>query len=170
MCKFEGNSTPFLLKVAVFLLAFSVSFAAYLYANGNQPVLFGNTEEATGSPFFIQNPFRDKSAENAAESFLNTIKGKEIKDSAVETGEVIFKQPENETEKGKLSHWRLQKRIDKDNEIIFLYYIYRENPDPLKRPKNNRYLLSFVNLKLNKENSEWKIKEYNCIGISWNDW
>ncbi|HEX9961460.1 MAG TPA: hypothetical protein VGB00_11040 [Pyrinomonadaceae bacterium] len=153
------------------MLAFSVSCAAYLYANRNQPVLFGGAEdERLGSPFFTQNPFRDKSGEIAVESFLNTIKGKEIEDSSFGTGEVIFKQPEYETEKGKLSHWRLQNRIDKENEATFLYYIYRENPDPLKRPKNNDYLLSFVILKLHRENSVWKVKEYNCIAISWNDW
>jgi hypothetical protein len=170
MSKFKYNSASVLLKVFVFLLTLSVSSVAYLYATSNEPVLYGNTRDVTGFPFFIQNPFRDKTKENVAESFLNSIIGKEIKDSFGEFREVIYKQPGLENEVGKLSHWKLQNRIDKENETTFFYYIYRTNPDRLKRPKNSKYLLSFVVLKLNNINFEWKVKEYNCNALSWNDW
>lgn len=153
--------------ICVFFTTLSLTFIAYLYVKRNEPILYPQSNNPNFNyvtDWFIQNPFRDKTKELIADKFLNSIKAKTVTESLEEKKDVDFNDPENRFEKGKLVKWELWNRFDKENETEFYYAIYRE--DELSKPKRGKYLMSIVVLKLNTENSEWKVTKYTCVGIS----
>ncbi|CAN5432007.1 hypothetical protein BH20ACI1_BH20ACI1_12090 [soil metagenome] len=166
MKKYSKFITSFLIGVIAFTSALTVSFTVYAYSNRNEPILYRSQDgdDDWYATIFVQNPFRDKTKEIIADNFLDSIKGKTVTESLDENKNVAFNNPQGSPEKGKLVKWELWNRFDGEDETKFSYAIYRENG--LDKPKRGRYLLSFVFLTLNKENSEWKVIKYFCHGTS----
>lgn len=167
MNKFKKFIASFSSGIFVFIFSLLISFIVYLYVNRNEPIFYRVQNEMNHNDYadyFIQNPFRDKTKELVADTFLNSIKGKTVIQSLDENKDIAFNTSNGWEETGKLVEWSLWNRFDNENETKFYYAIYRE--DELSKPKRGKYLLSFVILKLNKENSEWRVKEYTCQGTS----
>lgn len=153
--------------LSVFICAILISLVAYSYAKRNNPILYRSETQNFDefySDVFIQNPFRDKTKEIAADSFLNSIKGKTISESFV--NRKIMLNSYQDCGNGKLVKWKLWNRLDGENETEFRYAVTRELSSKI-------FHLSFVVLKLTRENSDWNVTGYVCKGTSnetWKGW
>ncbi len=146
------------LGICLLIAVVTVSIASYAYLYRHRPVLYQTHSVGIAPLIFLQNPFRDRARELAAETFLSGMRGKTVTESLRETKDVRFNNPQGYVEPGALVSWELSNRADSDDSTVFYYFVYRGTSD--------KPALSFATVTVKEDNRGWFVTDYRGLGTS----
>ena len=121
------------LRILIFLLAAIIGFAAYLFFNRSNPVLYRNIDRASVqySSFVILNPFRNREPERQAEAVLQGLKSRNCQQAlslpALETERVTYFCEREQ--KYLLGSWSLMDYQGDGEGVKLIYNLYRNSGD-----------------------------------------
>jgi hypothetical protein len=151
--------TIFLLLLIVLVVTGSLVFASFAYARKSEAVLFRVEDKAdpVRTPFiFILNPFRDRSAENAAISFLERLKQGQCQPALAELNYPIEQLQdicERETNYPLLS-WSLADREQQPSDQLRMYFwADRQYPS---RGRGQMWVT------VQKNENKWQVVDFEC--------
>src|SRR5450432_3059886 len=147
------------IKVLVFLAALVCGVAVYLYSVRSRPAVYRYFEK--GDPveepaFVIFNPFRNRSAERQADSFLQLLKEGHC-DQAL-SALPIKQETRHELcdleVKSPLEGWRLTNRTDQTNDVRMYYWVKR---------KSYKGYIGQLWVNVEKRGEGWQVTKYECF-------
>jgi hypothetical protein len=121
------------LRILIFILAAVIGFAAYLFFNRSNPVLYRNIDRASVqySSFVILNPFRNREPERQAEVVLRGLKGRNCQQAlslpSLDSERVAYLCEREQ--KYLLESWGLMDYQEVGEKVQLIYNLYRNSDD-----------------------------------------
>jgi len=145
------------LRILIFILAAIIGFAAYLFFNRSNPVLYRHVDRASVqySSFVILNPFRNREPERQAEVVLQRLKNRNCQQALsllALDAEHTMSLCERE-QKYLLANWRLMDYQGDRQKVKLIYNLYRESDA-------GDYLSPPAWIEVEKINGEWLATSY----------
>ncbi|MDQ3847609.1 MAG: hypothetical protein M3261_01480 [Thermoproteota archaeon] len=145
------------LKILIFILAAIIGFAAYLFFNRSNPVLYRHVDRASAqySAFLILNPFRDRKPERQAEVVLQRLQSRNYQQAlslASLDSERVTYLCERE-QKYLLESWSLMDYQGDGKKVRLIYNLYRNSGD-------GEHLSPPAWIDVEKINGEWQATSY----------
>jgi hypothetical protein len=121
------------LRILIFILIAVIGFAAYLFFNRSNPVLYRNVDRASVqySSFVVLNPFRNREPEHQAEVVLRGLKSRNCRRALSLPGldaERVSYLCERE-QKYLLESWDLMDYQGEGEKVKLIYNLYRNRGD-----------------------------------------
>ena len=144
-------------RILIFILTAVLVFAAYLFFNRSNTVLYRKVDHASVqySSFVILNPFRNRKPERQAEVVLRGLNDRECQQAlslpALDSGRVAYLCEREQ--KYPLERWSLMDYQEDGEKVRLIYNLYRSSGD-------GERLSPPAWIGVEKVNGEWRATDY----------
>lgn len=159
------KSTKFLISITAFIfIFFSVVLLTLFIERNSRPVIFCSSLDDSIRPrnYCVMNPFRNKQPEKMAEEVLLQLKNGNTEAIIPYLNDVTEDRKNHVLESEKelqIKTWRIGDREDSEDKISIMYWVSRQNYSYDVYGNDHLEAVSFY---FNREENEWKIKQFNA--------